>query len=409
MDAEVRDYCDDDLPSVTRMWREVGWIEHDSERQAEALGRLLQYGAARVGVVAGDAECLVHRTPGTIRYDGVDLPLCAITAVTTSPIARNLGLASRMTAEAIAAGAIDGAAVAALGMFEQGFYDRFGMGTLAYVDHLLLRPGEAARRPAPAGARPCHPRRLDGGRRPHGPSGPAARQRQPRSARGAPGRAGLGRGSLPRVRVPWRRRSADGVHRRHQRRRARAVQGAAARLRGRRRPARPARPAAVARRAAAPGADGRARGDPAPGPHRPAHPGRGARRPRPPGVAHGRWRGTSSGSSTSRRASRRAPGRATRCPSTSSSPTRSARPTWTGRAWPATTRSRSVRRRPSSQGTGADLPVLRASIGALSRLWFGVRPATGLTVTDDLTGPPELLEALDRALVLPPPLPELSF
>ena len=53
--------------------------------------------------------------------------------------------------------------------------------------------------------------------------------------------------------------------------------------------------------------------------------------------------------------------------------------------------------------------MLRASIGALSRLWFGVRPATGLAVTDDLAGPPELLEALDRALVLPPPLPELSF
>ena len=93
-------------------------------------------------MVAGDAECLVHRTPGTIRYDGVDLPLCAITAVTTSPIARNLGLASRMTAEAIAAGAIDGAAVAALGMFEQGFYDRFGMGTLAYVDHLSFDPAK---------------------------------------------------------------------------------------------------------------------------------------------------------------------------------------------------------------------------------------------------------------------------
>ena len=52
-------------PAITRMWREVGWIEHDSERQAEALGRFLQHGTARVGVVAGDAECLVHRTPGT--------------------------------------------------------------------------------------------------------------------------------------------------------------------------------------------------------------------------------------------------------------------------------------------------------------------------------------------------------
>ena len=124
---------------------------------------------------------------------------------------------------------------------------------------------------------------------------------------------------------------------------------AAVRVRGRRRPARPARPAAVAlgrsctgcRWSSRPGSSSRTSStgpSAAPSPTTPTT-GRGT----PP------WPGTSSGSSTSRRPSRRAPGPATRCASTSSSPTRSATPTSTGPGSPATTRSRSVRRRPSSR------------------------------------------------------------
>ena len=63
-----------------------------------------------------------------------DVSMSAVAAVTTSHIGRKLGFASTLTARAVAAGAIDGAAVAALGMFEQGFYDRFGFATASY-DH----------------------------------------------------------------------------------------------------------------------------------------------------------------------------------------------------------------------------------------------------------------------------------
>jgi len=61
---------------------------------------------------------------------------------------------------------------------------------------------------------------------------------------------------------------------------------------------------------------------------------------------------------------------------------------------------------PSSRvesGTDADLPTLTASVGAFTRMWLGVRPATGLAMTDDLAGPPELLRALDLTLRLPDP------
>ncbi len=56
-----------------------------------------------------------------------------------------------------------------------------------------------------------------------------------------------------------------------------------------------------------------------------------------------------------------------------------------------------------SDGLDDGLPVLDASVGAFTRLWMGVRPATGLALTDDLAGPPALLDALDEAFRLPTP------
>lgn len=116
---------DRDLDAITRIWREVGWIS-DEDREAEALGYFFDAGSANVALVDGSAECAVHWVPGNIRHGATELPLCAVTAVTTSLIARRQGLALRLSAEALAEGSEAGAAVAALGMFEQGFYDRTG-------------------------------------------------------------------------------------------------------------------------------------------------------------------------------------------------------------------------------------------------------------------------------------------
>ena len=136
MDLEIRTYeRERDAAAIARTWRELGWIEPEAKAE-EALGWFLDAGEAEVGVVDGEAEALAHRTPGTIRYQDVDLPLCAVTAVTTSHLARKRGLATTLTARALAAGHASGAAVAALGQFEQGFYDRLGFGSAAYV-HLV--------------------------------------------------------------------------------------------------------------------------------------------------------------------------------------------------------------------------------------------------------------------------------
>ena len=40
--------------------------------------------------------------------------------------------------------------------------------------------------------------------------------------------------------------------------------------------------------------------------------------------------------------------------------------------------------RPFQESVG--LPTLTATVSAFTRMWLGVRPATGLTITDDLQG-----------------------
>jgi hypothetical protein len=57
----------------------------------------------------------------------------------------------------------------------------------------------------------------------------------------------------------------------------------------------------------------------------------------------------------------------------------------------------------AEKGHDHSLPVMEASVGAFSRLWMGVRPASGLRVTDYLCAPDDLVERLDRLLRLPAP------
>ena len=83
--------------------------------------------------------------------------------------------------------------------------------------------------------------------------------------------------------------------------------------------------------------------------------------------------------------------------------------------WAGTTGSYRVRLGTESRAERIDrsgagsLPVLRAGIGAFSRLWFGVQPASALALVGELEGPPGLLAALDDALLLPTPTPGQFF
>jgi len=151
MDHVIRAYDKEiDLDAAVRTWLEVGWIESAEKRSSVAAA--MAAANTEVGMLEGEPECFVCWVPGTIRYEKADLSLCAVTAVTTSHVGRKLGFASTMTARALSNAAESGCAVAGLGIFEQGFYDKLGFGTADYdhrisfdpatlmVDHVPYRP-----------------------------------------------------------------------------------------------------------------------------------------------------------------------------------------------------------------------------------------------------------------------------
>ena len=128
-----------DQEAVRRIWRETGWLGTEGE---EAMDLLVEAGRALVADLDGEPECLVTSCPGTIRYLREDVPLSCVTGVTTSHVARRQGFAGRLTAATLAADVADGAIVSSLGMFEQGYYNRLGFGTLGYDHWVAFGPSE---------------------------------------------------------------------------------------------------------------------------------------------------------------------------------------------------------------------------------------------------------------------------
>ena len=139
-----------DRKAAHRIWLECGWIE-DNKKELEMMDRFIGIGSAWVYAMDGVAEALTLSAPGVVHHTGTEVSLAAITAVTTSRIARNQGAASGTLARALEEAGAKGTALAGLGCFEQGFYDRLGFGTGSYVqryqfDPTWLRP---LGRPAP--------------------------------------------------------------------------------------------------------------------------------------------------------------------------------------------------------------------------------------------------------------------
>ena len=137
-----------DHEAAHRIWREIGWIEDD---KVEPMDLAISAGRANVAEVNGDAECLVLTAPAQMRHLEEDLSLIAVTAVTTSRVARKQGLAGRLTAQSVAEDVADGALLAGLGIFDQGYYDRLGFGNGPYTRIARFDPAalmvEPARRP----------------------------------------------------------------------------------------------------------------------------------------------------------------------------------------------------------------------------------------------------------------------
>ncbi len=151
----IRDYdAARDKEATHRIWREVGWLDSSPEHAA-LLDEMLASGRAMVAELDGAAESMVLTVRGTLRYLDEDLPLCAVADVTTSHVARRRGLATRVTALSLARDAAQGDILAGLGAFEQGYYDRLGFGTGSYEHHVTFDPMQLK-----VSGRPRTPRRL---------------------------------------------------------------------------------------------------------------------------------------------------------------------------------------------------------------------------------------------------------
>jgi len=170
----LRDYDPaTDRVAALRIFREVGWIA--DEKHEKAADGIFDVGRTLVTDLDGSVECLVSSHPGTIRHLHEDLDLTAVTGVVTSRVARKRGLASRLTARLLAEDALAGSHVAVLGIFEQGFYNQLGFGNGSYehwyaLDPARLRVPAASRVPVRLGSenwREMHENRLRR-RRTHG-------------------------------------------------------------------------------------------------------------------------------------------------------------------------------------------------------------------------------------------------
>jgi len=129
-----------DRKAVQRIWHEVAWIEN--ERHEKAMDVFLRSGHAFVADLNGEPECMVNAHCAALRYLDRELPVSGITGVTTSRIARKQGIASHLTAHALAQEASSGAAAAFLGVFEQGFYNQLGFGNGSYEIWSTLDPAQ---------------------------------------------------------------------------------------------------------------------------------------------------------------------------------------------------------------------------------------------------------------------------
>ena len=137
----IRDFdSQKDTKAAHRIWREIGWLEDDEQEQS--LEVFLTEGRALVAELDHNAECLVTSKSATMRYLKQALDIAVVTSVGTGRIARKQGLAKKLTARIIAADAEAGALASTLGIFEQGFYDQLGYGTGSYEHWITFDPAD---------------------------------------------------------------------------------------------------------------------------------------------------------------------------------------------------------------------------------------------------------------------------
>jgi predicted acetyltransferase len=130
-----------DKKAVLRIWQECGWIGDVIDKdKSKIVEKYIKASDAYVSEIDGSAECLVLTMPGSYRYLNSDIDFCAVTVVATSLVARKKAMATKLNALTLASTATGSNALAGLGVFDQGFYDKLGFGTGPYEHWVNFDP-----------------------------------------------------------------------------------------------------------------------------------------------------------------------------------------------------------------------------------------------------------------------------
>lgn len=131
---------DVDEKAVIRIWQECGWPDPNKKELLKPFQDFLGGGTADVAEYDGEAECLVTTHSGSMNMLDTALPFRAVSCVTVGRRLRRLGAAGELTARAVMRAAEDGDALAGLGIFDQGFYNKLGFGNFPYIHTIALDP-----------------------------------------------------------------------------------------------------------------------------------------------------------------------------------------------------------------------------------------------------------------------------
>ncbi len=130
-----------DEDAVVRIWIECGWADWKKDKEGrKAFARWLNCGTADVAILRNTAECLVTTHKGSISMLDTELSFRAVSCVSTGRPMRKMGGSGELTAMTVARAAEEGDAVAGLGIFDQGYYDRLGFGNFPYAVHIHFDP-----------------------------------------------------------------------------------------------------------------------------------------------------------------------------------------------------------------------------------------------------------------------------
>jgi hypothetical protein len=140
---------DTDRAAAQRIWREIGWMDATGE---ELIDLFLTGGRAWVAELEGEPECVAQTMSASVRYLKEEVPAAVLALVATSHVARQQGLAKRLSAHMLALDAADGALLSLVGYFDQGFYNHLGYGNGSYevdfdFDPATLMVSDRARTP----------------------------------------------------------------------------------------------------------------------------------------------------------------------------------------------------------------------------------------------------------------------